>query len=149
MEIETAISGGRKSEYVVECGERRRTSISKSESNASKPYGRILDTSEGLTGAEEETAGDGVGRGGPLNENVSKRTEISEAGSAGNRIGKEKSSNRKTAESMSVANYTIHVQSQYWAINLGRRKRNVISWIRLCKRKGFSQKRKERWTARE
>ena len=68
---------------------RIRTSVRDSKSKTSEPYGRISDGSEGLLGGKEEVSGDGVGRSGELDQDVSERRQVPEAGSAGNRFGKE------------------------------------------------------------
>ena len=68
---------------------RIRTSVRDSKSKTSEPYGRISDSSEGLPGGKEEVSGDGVGRSGELNQDVSERRQVPETGGTGNRFGKE------------------------------------------------------------
>ena len=67
---------------------RIRTSVRDGKSETSEPYGRISDGSEGLLGGKEEVSGDGVGRSGELDQDVSERRQVPEAGSTGDRFGK-------------------------------------------------------------
>ena len=66
-----------------------RTSVRYGESKTSKPDRGMPESGEGLAGGEEEVAGDRVWRGGKLNEGVSERMQVSEAGGSGDGFWKE------------------------------------------------------------